>query len=115
MLLAVCAKAHCVSKRNKDPTSSYPMYSFQLKHCVVKWSNCPPLSLPTVINILICKLTFQLQSPNYYIGHRNGVVVCEEQIFEMQLLYAGKRIRTHLCTPTVPHLTLNFLLRVFGY
>lgn len=36
VLLVPCAKAHWVSNRNKEPTSSYLISSFQLKHSVVK-------------------------------------------------------------------------------
>lgn len=36
------------------------------------------------------------------------MVVHGEQIFEMELLHAGKRLCTLLYTPTLSHLTLNF-------
>lgn len=50
-LLAVCGRAHWVSNRNREPTSSYPVFSFQLKHGVATLSKHHSLSLlPWSIN-----------------------------------------------------------------
>lgn len=61
VLLVPCAKAHWVSNTNKEPTYSYLIYSFQLKHSVVKLYKLHPLSLPTWS---VNKLTFRLQNPS---------------------------------------------------